>query len=59
MMTEALRRVLEWTRCQPQIYRVWAECDVENVASARVLQKVGMEHEGGTPSLDGSSQYQC
>ncbi len=46
IMTEALGRVLEWTRSQSQIYRVWAVCDVENVGSARVLQKVGMQHEG-------------
>ena len=46
IMTEALSRVLEWARSQPQIYRVWAVCDVENVGSARVLQKVGMKHEG-------------
>ncbi len=46
IMTEALARVLEWTGSQPQIYRVWAVCDVENIASAHVLQKAGMKHEG-------------
>jgi RimJ/RimL family protein N-acetyltransferase len=46
LMTEALRRVLEWTRTQPEIYRVWAVCDVDNTASARVLKKAGMEYEG-------------
>ncbi len=46
MMTEALVRVLEWTRTQRQLYRVWAVCDVENMASARVMQKAGMKHEG-------------
>ena len=28
------------------VYRVWAVCDVENKASARVLEKVGMQREG-------------
>jgi len=28
------------------IYRVWATCDVDNVASARLLERVGMEREG-------------
>lgn len=46
IMTEALGRVLKWTGSQPQIYRVWAVCDVENIASARVLEKVGMKYEG-------------
>jgi [ribosomal protein S5]-alanine N-acetyltransferase len=43
---EALRAVIDvlWTR--PEIYRVWAVCDVDNPASARVLEKVGMEREG-------------
>ncbi len=46
LMTEALVQVLEWLRGQPQIYRVWAVCDVENDASGRVLEKAGMRHEG-------------
>jgi ribosomal-protein-alanine N-acetyltransferase len=25
---------------------VWATCDVDNVASARLLERVGMEREG-------------
>lgn len=28
------------------IYRLWATCDVENVASARVLEKAGLAQEG-------------
>src|SRR5215470_11140666 len=31
---------------QPTIYRVWATCDVENEASARLLERAGMEREG-------------
>jgi len=43
---EALRPVVEWALAQPGIYRVWALCDVDNTASARVLEKVGMTREG-------------
>lgn len=45
-MTEALRAVIAWALEQPEIYRLWAVCDVENAASARVMEKVGMECEG-------------
>jgi len=44
--TEALRPIVEWALAQESIYRVWALCDAENGASARVLEKVGMEREG-------------
>lgn len=43
---EALGPVLDWLGTQPRVRRVWAVCDVENRASARVLEKVGMEREG-------------
>jgi len=46
IMTEAVHYVLNWALNQPEIYRVWAYCDVENVASARVLEKAGMRREG-------------
>jgi [ribosomal protein S5]-alanine N-acetyltransferase len=45
-MTEALRAVVDWTLSRGDIYRVWAVCDVENVASARVMEKAGMLREG-------------
>jgi len=45
-MTEALRSIVEWGINQSSIYRVWAVCDIENKASARVLEKVGMRLEG-------------
>jgi ribosomal-protein-alanine N-acetyltransferase len=35
-----------WLLKQPDIYRVFATCDVENPASARVMEKVGMQCEG-------------
>ena len=44
--TETGRAVVEWALSQPNIHRVWAVCDVENLASAKVLEKVGMEREG-------------
>jgi len=31
---------------RPEVYRVWAVCDTANLASARVLEKVGMTREG-------------
>lgn len=45
-MPEALSAVVQWALSQPSIYRVWAVCDVDNAASARVLEKVGMQREG-------------
>jgi [ribosomal protein S5]-alanine N-acetyltransferase len=45
-MTEAVSAIAEWALAQPEIFRVWAVCDVENAASARVLEKVGMQREG-------------
>ncbi len=30
----------------PEIFRVEATCDVENVASARALEKAGLSREG-------------
>lgn len=44
--TEAVGAVTDWARQQPEIWRVWAECDVDNPASARVLEKIGLRREG-------------
>ncbi|MFH0909051.1 MAG: GNAT family N-acetyltransferase [bacterium] len=44
--SEALKAVVDWAMQQPWIFRVWAVCDVENPASARVMEKVGMKKEG-------------
>jgi ribosomal-protein-alanine N-acetyltransferase len=46
LMSEALSSVVQWALAQPHIYRVWATCDVDNAASARVLERVGMDREG-------------
>ena len=44
--TEALQALVDWGLSQPGIFRFWAVCDVENIGSARVLEKVGMRKEG-------------
>jgi RimJ/RimL family protein N-acetyltransferase len=44
--TEAASAVVDWASNLEFIYRVWAVCDVENIASSRVLEKVGMQREG-------------
>lgn len=46
LMGEAVTTVVAWALAQPSIHRVWATCDVENVASARLLERVGMQREG-------------
>ena len=46
LMSEALQPLVDWAIAQPSIYRVWAVCDIKNLASARVLEKVGMIREG-------------
>jgi RimJ/RimL family protein N-acetyltransferase len=45
-MTEAVRAVTDWAFAQPDVTRVWATCDVENLASARVLEKAGFAARG-------------
>jgi ribosomal-protein-alanine N-acetyltransferase len=46
LMSEALGALIAWALAQPEIFRIWATCDVDNVASARVLERVGMQREG-------------
>ena len=45
-MTEVLRSVIDWALAQPDIFRVQAFCDVDNLGSARVMEKAGMQREG-------------
>ncbi len=45
-MTEAVCALVGWWKEQPDLYRLWATCDVDNLGSARVLEKVGMQLEG-------------
>jgi ribosomal-protein-alanine N-acetyltransferase len=44
-MSETARALVGWSLDQTEVHRVWAVCDVENLASARVLEKAGMERE--------------
>ncbi len=44
--TEAAQPIVGWSLAQPGIYRVSAVCNTENLASTRVLEKIGMQLEG-------------
>ncbi len=44
--TEALTCLVEWSLSQSEIWRASAFCDVDNRASARVMEKSGMSFEG-------------
>jgi RimJ/RimL family protein N-acetyltransferase len=46
LMTEAVRAVLAAAFQLPDVWRVSAYCDVDNLASARVMDKAGMQLEG-------------
>jgi [ribosomal protein S5]-alanine N-acetyltransferase len=46
LMTEALSAVVALARATSRIRRVWAVCDVDNHASARVMEKAGLVFEG-------------
>lgn len=48
-MAEAISSVADWWLSQPEIFRVSAVCDTENVASARALEKAGFKREGELP----------
>ena len=60
LATEAVRGVCAWAEAQPDVFRIWAVCSVDNPASARVLEKAGMTREGILrrwavfPNIDGS-----
>ncbi len=45
-ISEALKEIINWGLAQDDIFRVWAFCDVENTASAKVMEKAGMQREG-------------
>lgn len=45
-MTEAVRAVIDWALGDNSVFRVWAYVDTRNVASQRVLDRVGMIREG-------------
>lgn len=46
LMSEAANAVLEWCLSQPEIWRVEAYVDVDNPASSRVMEKIGMTQDG-------------
>ena len=46
LMTEAVRAVIAFGFEQLSLNRIQARCIAENVASARVMEKAGMTHEG-------------
>jgi len=45
-MSEAIKVIISWCMSQEDLYRVWAFCDCENLASARAMEKAGMQKEG-------------
>lgn len=46
LMTEALAAAARWAISEPDIWRIGAVCDTENLASARVMEKAGLAREG-------------
>jgi RimJ/RimL family protein N-acetyltransferase len=44
--TEAAREMLRFGFGELELHRIEATCDVLNAASARVLEKIGMQREG-------------
>lgn len=44
--TEAGRLLVDFGFDTLGLHRIWATCDVDNAASARVLEKLGMKREG-------------
>jgi RimJ/RimL family protein N-acetyltransferase len=45
LMPEAARAVVDVSLSDATVRRVWAVCDVDNKASARVMEKIGMSFE--------------
>jgi ribosomal-protein-alanine N-acetyltransferase len=46
LMPEAAAAVMDRAFQDPKVFRVCAHCDVDNLASARVMEKIGMQREG-------------
>jgi ribosomal-protein-alanine N-acetyltransferase len=44
--TEAGSLLVGWLERQPSVLRIWATTDVDNLRSARVLEKLGLQREG-------------
>jgi [ribosomal protein S5]-alanine N-acetyltransferase len=45
LMTEVLTAAVEWALVQSDVWRIGDVCDVDNLASARVMGKAGMKKE--------------
>ena len=45
-MSEAVNAVIEFGFREMLLNRIMARCEVNNIASARVMEKVGMQLEG-------------
>jgi RimJ/RimL family protein N-acetyltransferase len=46
LMTEVLTEVAAWALRQDGVFRIASVCDVENIGSARVMEKSGLAREG-------------
>jgi len=46
LMSEVLSEAVRWAMGQPSVFRIGSVCDVENVGSARVMEKAGLVREG-------------
>ena len=46
LMTEAVRGVISFLFNDVGVHRIYGQCRTYNIASARVMQKAGMIHEG-------------
>lgn len=46
LMNEALNAVTAWALSFPSVFRVWAVCDLDNRASALLLERNGFTQEG-------------
>ena len=45
-MSEAVTAIVNWVFSVPGVFRVWAVCDLDNAASARLLERNGFHQEG-------------
>lgn len=45
-MLEATIALIDWAFQQPAVKRIEAECDISNIASGKVLQRLGMQQTG-------------
>lgn len=46
MASEAATLVVNWLKVQPEIFRIWATADAENIRSHTVLERLGLYREG-------------